>query len=193
MFDPIRMCWVNRGGEEEDPFAEMDDDEDVVVYKGASSAVADDDEDWDEEGKGGTIRATLTHLAAGGAQTRRRPSGVSSGASSVEGSPQRSLHGRSASESDTESVPGTASLGRESSLSGTMMAIDEVGPAMDIPRALLDACRAAEERHRVEMRGWNLGPVSPSSRRTIATPIFVEPEVNHGYLYDIRTLATRKY
>ncbi|KAJ7900211.1 hypothetical protein B0H14DRAFT_2672729 [Mycena olivaceomarginata] len=54
----------------------------------------------------------------------------------------------------------------------------------DVDDAFLESCRVAEERHRVEMKGWNV--VSSRQDRT-----FQEPDRSH--LYEIRDLATRQY
>ena len=51
----------------------------------------------------------------------------------------------------------------------------------DVDNSFLDQCRAAEERHRVEMKGWKFKPRDP----------LAEPD--RSYLYEIRALATRKY
>jgi hypothetical protein len=49
----------------------------------------------------------------------------------------------------------------------------------NVDEAFLRSCRLAEERHHVEMRGWC------ATRTDVSTP--------PSHLYDIRTLATRKY
>jgi len=51
----------------------------------------------------------------------------------------------------------------------------------DVDDTFLDQCRAAEERHRAEMKGWKFKPRDP----------LAEPD--RSYLYEIRALATRKY
>ncbi|KAG8851846.1 hypothetical protein FRB96_009030 [Tulasnella sp. 330] len=216
MFDPLKMCWVSRTGEEEDPFAEIDD----------ATTAAEDDEDWDADGKGGTIRAIIP---SHGAASKRE--GTMSGVSSSESSPARSLtsrrgssqHARSASESDSESiasVPGPASSGigggRESSLGSvaamTMINEDDDNVTFPVARELVAACNAADDRHRAEMRGWQVSslmgstassrrrlsvgrsnqssPVgSPSSSRVVT--VSAEEEPSRLYLYDIRALAQR--
>lgn len=209
MFDPVKMCWVSNNGEEEDPFAGIDDE------------TAAEDDDWDADGKGGTIRASLPSLGS-----RDQHSSVT-GMSSCESSPARSTtgrrgsshHARSASESDGESVTGSVSGpgsggGRESSLGSiaamTMINEDDDNITFPVPRPLITACIAAEERHRGEMKGWQVSNLlsstassrrrlsrshpppsggSPVASRTITRP--VEEEPSRGYLFDIRAMAQR--
>ncbi|KAJ7654951.1 hypothetical protein DFH06DRAFT_1201134 [Mycena polygramma] len=118
-----------------------------------------DDEDDDEggwESKGGTIRASLQLASSNSSATTATPSAAPSPARSES-------YVRAASESDSE-------RGSRASM------------VYDVDESFLEGCRAAEERHRAEMKGWNL-----SSR---ADP-FAEPD--RSYLYEIRELATRKY
>jgi hypothetical protein len=53
----------------------------------------------------------------------------------------------------------------------------------DVDAAFLESCRTAEERHRVEMKGWK----STLAKRDTALAS------DRSYLYEIRALATRKY
>ncbi|KAG8903951.1 hypothetical protein FRB99_002474 [Tulasnella sp. 403] len=187
MFDPIKMCWISRTGEEDDAFAGFDDDA--------------DDEGWDADGKGGTIRGVLTTSSGAPSvgSTLRRESGVSS----EESSPARSTrgsHARSASESDSESITGSFT-GRESSLStavsGGMLTISENGDAIvPVPKDLVAASAVAEDRHKSEMRGWHI-PTTHAVRRRVGARGLPEPqdseEINRSYLWDIRALATRSF
>lgn len=75
-------------------------------------------------------------------------------------SPARSAHSRSESESDRGS---RASM------------------VCNIDESFLDKCRAAEERHRTEMKGWMSTRQDPFS------------ESDRSYLHEIRALATRQY
>ncbi|KAI0788624.1 hypothetical protein C8Q75DRAFT_769078 [Abortiporus biennis] len=85
----------------------------------------------------------------------------SSNSSQVEApSPARSTHSRSESESDRGS---RASM------------------VCNIDESFLDKCREAEERHRIEMKGW------VSSRQDVFSAN------DRSYLYEIRALATRQY
>ncbi|KAJ7071151.1 hypothetical protein C8F01DRAFT_418389 [Mycena amicta] len=112
-----------------------------------------DDEDEAWESKGGTIRANLQLASSTSTAT---PSAMSS--------PARSdSYVRATSESDSE-------RGSRASL------------LFDVDETFLASCRAAEERHRMDMKGWN------ASTRTDP---FTEPD--RSFLYDIRELATRKY
>ncbi|KIO17831.1 hypothetical protein M407DRAFT_32491 [Tulasnella calospora MUT 4182] len=187
MFDPIRMCWISTKGEEDDPFASMDE-------------MGDDEDDWDADGKGGTIRALVTTGSGPGSTTATSSVRRDSGLSSEEGSPARShrgSHGRSASESDNESITGaSANGGRNSSLGGPMLTIDEhEDGTIPVPRDLVAACAAAEDRHRSEMRGWHAAPPTIARRRVSvrsAPPVAQESEdPDRSYLWDIRALATR--
>lgn len=120
-----------------------------------------DDEDEDAwESKAGTIRASL--------QTPL-PDASNSSTSSVTSapSPARSdRYVRPCSESDSE----------RGSRGSMVYEVDE---------CFLESCRAAEERHRIEMKGWK----SVLSRQR--QDVFAELDRSH--LYEIRALATRKY
>ncbi|KAF7320303.1 hypothetical protein MKEN_00815100 [Mycena kentingensis (nom. inval.)] len=113
----------------------------------------DEDDDAVWESKGGTIRA---NLQLGSSTSTATPSATSSPARSES-------YVRGASESDSE-------RGSRASL------------LFDVDETFLASCRAAEERHRTEMRGWNMS--------TRSDP-FADPD--RSYLYEIRELATRKY
>ncbi|KAJ7038328.1 hypothetical protein C8F04DRAFT_1090290 [Mycena alexandri] len=114
----------------------------------------DDDEGW--ESKGGTIRASLQLASSNSSATTAMPSATPS--------PARSdSYVRAMSESDSE-------RGSRASM------------VYDVDETFLESCRAAEERHRVEMKGWNLS--------TRQDP-FAEPD--HSHLFEIRELATRRY
>jgi hypothetical protein len=185
IFDPAKMCWISRyPAEEADVFAGMDDDDD------------DNEATW---GRGGTIRQGIG-AGFGGSKLQ-----------SVQGSPSRSLHIRSTSESESESVTGTGTgpsrAGSLSPVPGPLPSLAEqagraspllLGPEgeiVEVDDALRRASRAAEERHRFEMKGWSI----PASRRTGSrgSRSSSEPEreedVDRSYLYEIRALATRQY
>jgi hypothetical protein len=55
----------------------------------------------------------------------------------------------------------------------------------DVDEAFIEACRAAAERHRSELKGWQT-----SLSRQSGDP-FREPD--RSYLHEIRALATRRY
>ncbi|KAJ7706308.1 hypothetical protein B0H17DRAFT_1036660 [Mycena rosella] len=118
--------------------------------------LADDEEDDEWESKGGTIRASLQLTASNSSATTTTPSATAS--------PARS----------ESYVRATSESGSERGSRASMV--------YDVDEAFLESCRAAEERHRVEMKGWNLAPRQDP---------FVEPD--HSHLYEIRELATRKY
>ncbi|KAG5636351.1 hypothetical protein H0H81_008347 [Sphagnurus paluster] len=155
IFDPTRMCWIST--------LPPDEDEPDVFAN-----LADDEEDGDAwETKGGTIRASL-QLGSdiSSVNTTTTGSSADSSTSSVRSeapSPARS-HTRTISESGSE-------RGSRASM------------VFDIDETFIESCRIAEERHRVEMKGW---------KSALATQdIFSTPDRSH--LYEIRALATRKY
>ncbi|KAF9229151.1 hypothetical protein BS17DRAFT_792136 [Gyrodon lividus] len=123
--------------------------------------LADDEEDgW--ETKGGTIRASQQQGCSSG--TTSDTSGSLASAIVVTAPSPRS---RTRTTSESESDRGSrASI------------------VYDIADDFVEVCRAAEERHRFEMRGWR----SSIPRQTDP---FGEPDRSH--LYEIRALATRKY
>lgn len=120
--------------------------------------LADDEEDEDWEAKGGTIRASLQQRVSDvGAEPKLCPPSESP-------SPARS-HTRTLSESGSE---------RGSRASMVVCDVDE---------EFLESCRLAEERHRVEMKGW----------RSALAKQDVFSASDRSHLYEIRALATRKY
>ncbi|KAJ7630812.1 hypothetical protein FB45DRAFT_916617 [Roridomyces roridus] len=135
-----------------------DEDEPDVFANLADDEGDEEDSAW--ESKGGTIRASL-QLVSSSSST----SATSTATLSAAPSPARSdSYVRAGSESDGE-------RGSRGSM------------VFDVDESFLESCRVAEERHRLEMKGWNYS----------ATPQdpFVEPD--HSHLYEIRELATRKY
>ena len=119
--------------------------------------LADDEEDRSAWGiKGGTIRANAPRIS----------DVTTASNSSVEpSSPSDRSHSRSISESGSD---------RGSRASMVVCDVDD---------AFLESCRKAEERHRLEMKGWK----SSLSRRDASLA------ADRSYLYEIRALATRKY
>jgi len=116
--------------------------------------LADDENENDWDSKNGTIRASM----------QRAPSATISQGRIDPVSPTRN---RSQVLSDSESDRGSR---------GSLA-------VCDIDDTFVRACRAAEERHRQEIKGWQ----SALSRHAI----FSEPD--RLYLYEIRALATRRY
>lgn len=118
--------------------------------------LADDEEDGDGwESKGGTVRASLQSLASeNGSSTS---SALTFNATVEAPSPARSL---------------TSECGSDRGSRASMV--------YDVDDTFIQRCRIAEERHRLEMRGW----------RT-TQDVFAEP--NRSYLYEIRAVATRSY
>lgn len=91
----------------------------------------------------------------------QQPGAPKSGNSRVEApSPARSSHSRSESEGERGSRPSIV---------------------CNVDESFLAKCRAAEERHRTEMKGW------------IPTRNDVFAEQDRSYLFEIRALATRRY
>lgn len=120
--------------------------------------LADDEEDEDWEAKGGTIRASV--------QQRVSDVGIEPKLTlpSASPSPARS-HTRTLSESGSD---------RGSRASMVVCDVDE---------EFLASCRLAEERHRMEMKGW----------RSALAKQDVFSTSDRSHLYEIRALATRKY
>ncbi|KAJ7092596.1 hypothetical protein C8R44DRAFT_844138 [Mycena epipterygia] len=130
------------------------DEDEPDVFANLADDEDDDDDAW--ESKGGTIRASLQLGSSNTSATTATPSATPS--------PSRSeSYVRAMSESGSE-------RGSRASM------------VYDVDETFLESCRAAEERHRVEMKGWNV--------IARADP-FAEPD--HSHLYEIRELATRKY
>ncbi|KAH7928476.1 hypothetical protein BV22DRAFT_1102947 [Leucogyrophana mollusca] len=127
--------------------------------------LADDEEDGDGwETKGGTIRAIQQACAGVSAVSDTSGSSLASAVIVTAPSPAPS---RTRTNSESESDRGSrASI------------------VYDVDDDFVERCRAAEERHRTEMRGW---------RTTLSrySDPFGEPDRQD--LYEIRALATRKY
>ncbi|KIJ68582.1 hypothetical protein HYDPIDRAFT_146878 [Hydnomerulius pinastri MD-312] len=135
------------------------DEEEPDVF----AELADDEEDDGWETKGGTIRATQQGCTSGTASDTTSGS-LTSAIVITAPSPARS---RTRTTSESESDRGSrASI------------------VYDVADDFVEVCRAAEERHRSEMRGWR----SSISRQTGP---FGEPDRSN--LHEIRALATRKY
>lgn len=123
--------------------------------------LADDEEDGEGwESKGGTIRAaqqiTRTHASSSDASAR-----LSDVSRMQSPSPVQSLHMRSHSESGSD-------RGSRASM------------VFDVDDQFVELCRAAEGRHRLELKGWT--PVQPPTS-----------ESDRSHLYEIRALATKQY
>ncbi|KAF8078750.1 hypothetical protein FPV67DRAFT_1466318 [Lyophyllum atratum] len=157
IFDPARMCWIST--------LPPDEDEPDVFAN-----LADDEEDGDAwETKGGTIRASL-----------QQPSG--SDISSVNTTSTASSADSSSSSTLAEANSPAHSHTRTISESGSERG-SRASMVFDIDETFLEACKLAEERHRVEMKGW---------KSALATQdVFSTPD--RSFLYEIRALATRKY
>lgn len=119
--------------------------------------LADDEEEVDGwESRGGTIRASLQSCADSNTSTSSTTPSLSVQAAS----PARS---HISAASDYGSDRGSRAL---------------VG--LDVDDDFAQRCRTAEERHRIEMKGWGS-----------TEDVFTEP--NRAYLYEIRAVATRSY
>jgi len=118
--------------------------------------LADDEEDdWDAPS--GTIRATAPRIS-----DVSSVSGTSSHVNELKPPPDN--HARSVSDSG----------GSDRGSRASMM-------VCDIDDAFVASCRAAEERHRLEMKGWK----TSKREHSLAS--------DRTFLYDIRALATRRY
>ncbi|KAF8760993.1 cytokinesis regulator, partial [Rhizoctonia solani] len=120
------------------------------------AGLADDEGDWED--KAGTIRANT------GAQMPRMTA--------------RTGRGRESEAGDTPSARGTRRGGRQSF--GGQSVHEEV-PGVD--DALVAACRAAEERHKQEMKGWYIR--SRSRSRSVKSSTEAEEAPVRTHLFDI--------
>jgi hypothetical protein len=124
--------------------------------------LADDEEDGDSwERKGGTIRLNHAQAQAATMPDTNLSTGSTSSIRWEAPSPARS-HTRTLSESGSER--------------GSRPSI-----VCDVDDAFKRSSRLAEDRHRREMKGWQLRRPS------------VLAELDRSHLYEIRALATRKY
>jgi len=177
MFDPVRMCWISRLSPEED---EPD------VFAGLGE---DEGDDWED--KAGTIRAnggvgSTDDVRDWKGSVRSMDSGRA-----MTMSPTRS-HTKSMSESGSEAGdPPQRVFGSRKSVRGSFggQSVHEEIPGVD--DALVAACRAAEERHKQELRGWNVR--SRSRSRSVMSPTEENEGLERTHLFDIRALATRRY
>ncbi|KAF5385313.1 hypothetical protein D9615_001412 [Tricholomella constricta] len=157
IFDPTRMCWIST--------LPPDEDEPDVFAN-----LADDEEDGDAwETKGGTIRASLQQASG---------SDISSVNTTTTGSSADSSTSSTRAEAPSPARSHTRTISESGSERGSRASM-----VFDIDETFIESCRHAEERHRVEMKGW---------RSALATQdVFSMPD--RSYLYEIRALATRKY
>ncbi|KAH7104614.1 hypothetical protein BKA62DRAFT_767674 [Auriculariales sp. MPI-PUGE-AT-0066] len=133
--------------------------------------MADDEDDGFEEGRGGTIR--INQLSTSFPQTPSTRTSIRGDTPSPAAS---SRHSRGFSDiSDGEYL-------------GHSLSAPELG---GINQQLIEAARAAEARHRAEMKGWvapPLAPVRPPSPQDLNN---VDPDRDH--LWFIRAVATKTY
>ncbi|KAI0652188.1 hypothetical protein C8Q79DRAFT_1081250 [Trametes meyenii] len=123
--------------------------------------LADDEDDEDWEAKASTIRASQ-QLQGGSAAPPPSDQSSNSSVSRVEPpSPARS-HTRSMSESESDRC-------------------SRASMVCDVDDSFVEKCRAAEERHRAELKGW----------LSVGRDVFTDTDRTH--LYEIRALATRQY
>ncbi|EIW86837.1 hypothetical protein CONPUDRAFT_115584 [Coniophora puteana RWD-64-598 SS2] len=124
--------------------------------------LADDEDDYVWETKGGTIRASQQ---TGGTTNPCEPS-LTSVATALNALSPASSRTRTISES------GDSDRGSRASI------------FFDVDDDFVERCRAAEERHRSEMKGW---------RSALSRQVDTVGEPDRQELYEIRALATRKY
>ncbi|KAG9102062.1 hypothetical protein FRC06_002347 [Ceratobasidium sp. 370] len=178
MFDPVRMCWISRLPPEEDEpdvFAGLADDEGdewedkagTIRANAGLAASTDDAQDWK-----GSVRSTNSDRAMTMSPTRSYTKSMSESGSEAGDPPPRGYDSR-------RSVRGSF---------GGLSVYEEV-PGVD--DSLVAACRAAEERHKQEMRGWNVR--SRTRSRSVKSSSEAEEGLERTHLFDIRALATRKY
>ena len=181
IFDPTKMCWINRNVEDEiDPFAGISDDEGNEATWGKN--------------KSATITIRTYRTSAPTAGTPLETVIGSPARSSVSATNRASMAFTTTSESDTDSIEAPSLVGSASAVEGSPPRRFERGaftsPTSDLHEALVRMSRQAEERHRKEVRGWLL---SPTRRNCQAADEDDDVKVDRGYLFEIRELATRKY
>lgn len=125
--------------------------------------LADDEEDNSWEAKGGTIRANQPASTAESAAT----SDVSDTGSG--------------SSSRIEPSSPTRSLRRRSSCESSSDRGSRASLVYDVDENFLQTCRDAEARHKSELKGWKLKRSG------------VVDQPDRSYLWEIRSLATRRY
>lgn len=125
--------------------------------------LADDEEDDSWEAKGGTIRANQPASTAESAAT----SDVSDTGSG--------------SSSRIEPSSPTRSLRRRSSCESSSDRGSRASLVYDVDENFLQTCRDAEARHKSELKGWKLKRSG------------VVDQPDRSYLWEIRSLATRRY
>ena len=123
--------------------------------------LADDEDDDDWEARGGTIRASQQLQGGSTTTSFNNKSSDSSSSRAEPPSPARS-HTRSMSESESDRCSRAAMV-------------------CDVDDSFVEKCRAAEERHRGELKNWIAA----------GHDVFAEPD--RSYLFEIRALATRQY
>jgi len=122
-----------------------------------------DDED-EEDAKGDTIRVSLQSKFVTPDTSVNSRTSTSMSATSGNGSPSRSSIGPPPSESGSD-------RGSRASM------------VYDIDEDFIERCKAAEQRHIAEMKGW----------KEVLTKQDILYETERSNLYEIRDLATRKY
>ncbi|KAJ1311109.1 hypothetical protein OPQ81_009610 [Rhizoctonia solani] len=175
LFDPVRMCWISRLPPEED---EPD------VFAGLAD---DEGDDWED--KAGTIRANIGGANATDDKDWKGSVRSTDSMREMTMSPARS-HTRSMSESESEAGDTPSAFGTRRSVRGSFggQSLHEEVPGVD--DTLVAACRAAEERHKQEMKGWYIR--SRSRSRSVKSASEEEVPLR-THLFDIRALATRRY
>lgn len=160
VFDPVRMCWLSTLSPDED---EPD------VFAG----LADDEDNAVRDAKGGTIRATMAHAIplSSSQSTNTDTCSTSDNVSRKTPSPVPSTRSRAQSLSQSDSDRGS-----------------RADLVFDLEDNFFELCRAAEARHRAEMKGWTLAAATRSDSRC---SFYGDDE--RPALYEIRTLATRQY
>ena len=157
------MCWLSTlspDEEEPDVFADLADDEDEA----------------EKDAKTGTIRAMAQAIQLSASQLSVSQSASTdtcsiSDASRKTPSPVQSIRSRAQSLSTSDSDRGS-----------------RANLVFDVEENFVELCRAAEARHRAEMKGWTLAAATRSDSRC---SFYGDDE--RPALYEIRTLATRQY
>jgi len=209
LFDPAKMCWINRFADDEpDPFAEIDnEDEDKDATLGKRSGTT-----FRARSNTGNIGApslgtpleTVTGSPARSAVSRSSHRSQHSATSESEAEslqPLGSARSSIAHEDDGDDVASSsAGIGSPERIRRTAMTRGaSTSPVPGVDAAMVEACHVAEARHRAEMKGWfpRRRAVSSAGRNRSLGMFSDDVEdakaVDRSYLYEIRTLATRQY
>lgn len=181
VFDPAQMRWISTlppDEDEPDVFADLADDE---------------DDDW--EAQAGTIRASQQQQAQSSSSQPQPQTQQSQPQSQPNSQSQAHSQQSSSSSSGSTRADSASSIrSRRHTRANSESESDRCSRASivcEVDDAFWEKCRAAEERHRAELKGWIAALPPPSSSSSSGPSMDVD--FDRSYLYEIRALATRQY